>query len=410
MTRWATLLTAFLVWISCSGGTAPGFDEQVCNENPQVLVCRVMADLGREWPLYLDWLETQPHSRVGAWDAFYLLPRLLLAGDGVTTTVEHLAETRLILPNAHEAGGVWNPHLAPDFILETENRLAFDPLLPTAIEDLAALETSDLEIAGPVAQLLVARAYAASGKPDVAEAIFQRNPGLVLWSQTLGPEGALESLSELTAPQRAYALLAIAEGLAHQSDLVGLEEVIALMPRGFPVMAMVWQAEAHRRQNEVESARRILNEAIVARDALHAGMMPKTFDIRIARALALLGELDAAIALIKPYVTHEPWTNQFKVIAPHVACHDFERALDLAVRELESPTTDQPSHTWFLTADISDVLIAAGTSDQAEDAYAFAAATDDQGDRVLYLMSVAIGLLHAFEAPDDAVPCWTLRP
>jgi hypothetical protein len=172
-----------------------------------------------------------------------------------------------------------------------------------------------------------------------------------------------------------------------------------------PILGKAAIAEAYRQSGDPQTALSLLDQTAHDIEVAPAGLRSWRVLRRLAIGYALLGDLEMAEYMMIQTV-HDPsmLDNNWRAVAPAVACHDVGLALDLIADRVRA--NSEPYRNPEATV---EVLIAAAASGHGATAYSFAAAEENLTERLLYLLAVRIGLLRAAEVPPDAIPCSTLN-
>ena len=163
-------------------------------------------------------------------------------------------------------------------------------------------------------------------------------------------------------------------------------------------------AEAYRRNGNTDKAHSLLIEAQDTLSTLPGRMHSNVILERLAIGFAILGDADAAREVLGEFgaIAFERQRAWYRV-APLLACHGLLDALE-AVDQSGATTPGYPGKSAMIT----NVLIAAAASGQADEAYTFASGTDSY-DRSIWLVAVLIGLIQAEQPADSTTPCPTLN-
>ncbi|MGY8995870.1 MAG: hypothetical protein ACKVH7_05450 [Alphaproteobacteria bacterium] len=386
-------------------------DPLSCDDVSVSLICNVLADMMRELEAYSEALARITPSGTHQFDPLFLSERLMAANGQLSRAILSSEDFHDHLN--YEVSKLGLSSLA--YLSEVEWDIVTDPQPRADPEEIEELLNFDYENLSSSMQIAVAKALVGTEHDQTATMLYERaaefrigirarhtDPIYTVWAASGQVAAALDHANELTGTHNAFALLGIVEGVALSGDVAQVAALVEALPGDLPVLGELALAEAYRRSGDDSTARGILDAAQESIALKPAGIRGRRADVRLAQGYALLGDLETAIALVGPYTERSMSTYFWGSIAPHIACHDLDRAIGLIAEK----RFDGASH--YNQSSIVDVLVAGAASGHIEIAHAFAMQEEGLLKRTLYLVAVVTGIHQYLAVPMDAAPCWTL--
>lgn len=389
-------------------------DHADCDSEPTELVCRVLVELEHEFEIYSQGLIEAEWLWPLDWEPLFLGQRILVGSGQVVRAFESSADYHArpgLETPSHALLGTFSP---AEVLSRIELVSSYDPVPRVSDDEIDALFAREFGGNQAWAKLMTARILAANGLSERANTLFASldtgryttrapiaSPLHVLWASAGEADAAIAGASALFPVTRGFVELSIAEGLALRGDIDGVQTLINGLPGDLPVLGILPLAEAYRRTGDSQRAKELLDKAGDALSELNAGLRGRGSDIRLAQGYAILGESEAAISTLAPYMNEYDRSYVSDYIAPLIACHDLERALSLIARERFDGTID------YLASQVAELLISAAASGNGEQAFSFAQQEESLVDRTHFLMAVVIGLAQKFNLPDGSPACAT---
>lgn len=396
---------AFLI---CSSANA-GFDglPPVCARLHTPLVCDVLVDIAHDVETFERAVDDGMLSVYDAEDALRLFVRFELAEGDLSRAIE-----------------------MSDKIGSPTITVVADPLPNMNPDDLPDPQSIDVDQVGDWALIMTARALAANGQTENAGTAFQMAADRVTdgslyggwsdarvlrsigayyftpWAAAGFADDALQYADSLEPAAQAWAMLFIADGLAMRGDVGATKAVVESMSGQFTVLGQMSLAEAYRQAGKPATGLTVLDGAAHEFEFLMVGLRDRKAQRRLAMAYALLGDLETAEyvmarAAYAPNMASSGWRD----IAPAIACHDIDLALELIARRYGA----SDSTPYRNPEAVVEILVSAAASDQGDMAYAFAKQEDNLLKRLSFLTAVVVGLRQAEDVLSDAIPCATLN-
>ena len=424
---WKAALYALLMTSPIAASAADDAPQE-CLRDETTFACAVAKQTWQSLAVFLDAIEASDDAKAAYSPPLMFYPRLVAAEGwpekAISAAIPFLPDDPTILANWRFSGMFGD-------LRRTLRATANDPLPPLSAETLESLNDADLERAGPWAMVLAARAWAAAGDETRARATFlaaaqasldmaSSVPGrlgkidemiFVQWAAAGFSDDALAFVAEWSEVDAAYAALSVAEGVALTGDIEATRSMVRSLRGVLPLLGGLVVAEAERRAGDPDASHATLDATVAALEEQRSSWLLSKSRVRLAQAYAALGDFEAMREAAgwsgrEGFAYYDYWPD----IAPFVACHDLNLALELLVPPERTTQFDfaepEPWHA-------ADVLLSAAASGQGEAAYAVARDTPNPGNRTLLMMAVLTGLAmqdaRAPHAPGCTFPLASLN-